>query len=248
MAVMYFFPDYDTLTREVPSMKAFTSMTFICCILVLSGCAGRSTGDPALKLKWASEDFSSKDNPVEAEKLIRDAIDIYELKRNHLGLAEAYRQYGLFFRSNAVSKFEEHYQRNGFLDEKVRFKDRYAKAIEYFNRAKDIYSDFGRYDDLSELYISLAKTYDITNRREEACEAFSKSIESFSRFKSVNKETQEQNALEIANYTEYVGLMRKQAGCPDIPPPPPPPPAPKAAPTSPYAPSLDSAPSTTPAQ
>ena len=221
-------------------MKLMKLYAAVCCLAALAGCAsmfGRSSSDPAVKLQWASELFSSKDDPIQAEKLIRDAIDLYELQRNHLGLAEAYRQYGLFFRSNAVTKFEEHYTVNGFLDEKARYKDRYNKAIEYFNKSKNLYADYGKNDDLSELYISLAKTYDLMGRQDEACNAFSKSIESFARFKSENKESQEQNDLQIANYIEYVGLMKKQAGCPEIVPPPPPPPAPKPAPTSPYAPS-----------
>ena len=235
-------------------MKVFAAF---CCLAALVGCAamfGRSTGDPAVKLQWASELFSSKDDPVQAEKLIREAIDMYELKRDHLGLAEAYRQYGLFFRSNAVTKFESYYKVNGFLDEKVKFKDRYSKAIEYFNKSKDLYENYGHYDVLSNLYISLAKTYDIMNRQDEACEAFTKSVASFTRFKTANQEAQEQRALEIANYMEYVGLMKKQAGCPDIPPPPPPPPTPKPAPTSPYAPSeqpsqpVPQAPATPPSQ
>ena len=223
-------------------MKLFAYASLLCCIVAFSGCAARSTSDPALKLKWASEDFSSKDNPVEAEKLIREAIDIYELKRNQLGLAEAYRQYGLFYRSNAVSKYEEHYQRNGFLDEKVRFKDRYAKAIEYFNKSKDIYASYGHYDILSNIYISLAKTYDIMNRQDEACEAFSKSIESFRRIKMENQEAQEQRSQEISSYMEYVDLMKKQAGCPETPSAEILKPAPKPVPTSPYAPPLEQAP------
>ena len=220
-------------------MRRMTNALAFCCVAALTGCAalfGPSTDDPAVKLKWASELFSSKEEPIEAEELIRDAIDSYEMKRDHLGLAEAYRQYGLFFRSNAVSKFEDYYQKEGFLDEKVLFKDRYKKAIEYFNKSKDLFADYGKYDVLSNLYISLAKTYDIMEKREEACEAFTKSVESFARFRNENKEEQEQRALEIANYMEYVGVMKKQAGCPETPPPPPPPPTPKPAPTSPYAP------------
>lgn len=221
-------------------MRGTMNALALCCVVTLTGCAalfGPSTDDPAVKLRWASELFSSKDEPVDAEELIRDAIDSYELKRDHLGLAEAYRQYGLFFRSNAVSKFEDYYQREGFLDEKVIFKDRYKKAIEYFNKSKDLFADYGKFDVLSELYVSLAKTYDIMEKRDEACEAFTKSIDSFTRFKHENKEVQEQNTLEIANYMEYVNIMKRQAGCPEIIPPPPPPPAPKPAPTSPYAPS-----------
>jgi hypothetical protein len=113
-------------------MKVLKSLTVLCCLVAVAGCAaifGRSTDDPAIKLKWASELFSSKDDPVRAEELIRDALEIYRKDRNQLGMAEAYRQYGLFLRSNAVSRFAEYYKEEA--DKTVTFKTRYEKAIDY---------------------------------------------------------------------------------------------------------------------
>jgi len=231
-------------------MKGIKYAGVVCCLAALAGCttmAGRSTKDPGEKLQRAAEDISTKYEPVEAERLIREAINAYGKKNDQLGLAEAYRQYGLFFRSNAVNTAEDYYQENGFLDKTVRFSDRYEKAIDYFNLSKDLFSALSRYDALSGLYVSLAKTYDLTNRRDEACNAFYKSLESFALFKLNNPEVDERRSEEITDYMDYVESMKQQAGCPEtvVPAVPSQPTEPSlSAPTSPYAPQTESAPTT----
>ena len=199
-------------------MKMIKWLAALGCVITLAGCAvifGRSTDDPAVKLQWASELFSSKDEPVEAEKLLHEAEEMYEEKSDQLGLAETYREYGLFYRSNAVTKFKKHYREDeGFLDRTVKFDKRYDKAVEYFNRSKDIYSDYGRIDKLADIYISLAKTYDMMDKQKEACDAFTQGLEKFAAYKQASPEAEELRSEELANYEEYIGIMKKQSGCP----------------------------------
>lgn len=223
-------------------MTAMRWWAAVCCLAALAGCAsvfGRSTKDPAVMLAWASEAFSSKDDPVAAEDLLQEALQVYRKKMDRLGQAEAFRQYGLFLRSNAVSKFKDHYNTIGFLDESVRFPNRYEKSLEYFTKSRAIFADYNHYEVISAIDISMAKTNDMIGRRDEACAAFSRGIDSYTRFKKETQEDEEQRSLEIANYREYVELMRKQAGCPDapaVPPAAPPKPAPKPVPSSSYTP------------
>jgi hypothetical protein len=86
-------------------------MKYIVMLLVATdtaGCAalfGPSTNDPAVHLKWASENFNSLDRPVKAEEQLWGVIETYKKERNQLCLAEAYRQSALFLRSNRVDKF-----------------------------------------------------------------------------------------------------------------------------------------------
>ena len=171
--------------------------------------------------------MSRKNEPARAEDLIRKALEISAKRMDRPGLAEAHRQYGLFFRSHAVNMAAEHYREEGFLDTTVRFEDRYAKAIEHFNASRDLFETLGRYDALASVYVSLAKTYDLTNRQNEACQAFNKSLESFARYKMMNQKLDEHRSEEIARYIDYVDAMKTQSGCPDatvpiISPPPPP--------------------------
>ena len=225
----------------------------VLCLAALAGCAsifGRSTKDPAVMLEWSSEEFNSKDNPVAAEELLQEALQVYRKKMDRLGQAEAFRQYGLFLRSNAVGKFKDHYTTIGFLDESVRFSSRYEKSLEYFTKSRAIFADYNRFDVVSAIDVSMAKTYDIMNRMDEACAAFSRGIESYVRFKNEAQEVLEQRDLEIASYREYIDLMMRQAGCPESPAAPSVEPVKrtqKPVPTSPYAPPLEAAPSPAPA-
>lgn len=233
-------------------MTAMRWWAAVCCLAALAGCAsifGRSTKDPAVMLTWASEEFNSKDNPVAAEELLQEALQVYRKKMDRLGQAETYRQYGLFLRSTAVGKFRDHYNTIGFLDESVKFSNRYEKSLDYFTKSRAMFADYNKFDVISAIDISMAKTYDIMNRQDDACAAFSRSIESYVRFKNETQESLEQRDLEIGNYREYVDLMMKQAGCPESPAAPPVSPAKatlKPAPTSPYAPPLEPAPQAAP--
>ncbi|OGW34063.1 MAG: hypothetical protein A2X58_13040 [Nitrospirae bacterium GWC2_56_14] len=198
-------------------MSLMRSLIAVCCVATLVGCATLQSKpeDPSGKLREAVELFSRKDEPVEAEELLHDVVEVYEKNQDDLGLAEAYRQFGLFYRSNAVNKFEEYYLKEGFLDKTVKFSARYEKAIEYFNKARDIYAADRQYAVLSNLQLSIAKTYDLMNQHENACAAFDQGLENHLAFKkSADPETLELRADEIANYEQYMGAMKKQAGCP----------------------------------
>jgi len=192
------------------------SLIALCCIVVLAGCAvksGRTTSIGAEKLKKASQLFSSKDEPVEAEEMIRDVIALYEQDKNQIGLAEAYRQYGLFYRSNAVNKFAKYYKEKGFLDKTVKFAGRYEKSVEYFKKSMEIYTDYGNIEIMSNLYVSLGKTYDLMDKKDKACEAFNKGLENFATFKKGNPEAKELRSEELANYESYIDVIKKQVGC-----------------------------------
>jgi tetratricopeptide (TPR) repeat protein len=199
-------------------MNLMKSLLVIGCLTTLVGCATlfrSAPEDPSEQLRAATELFSSKDEPIEAEELLRDVVEVYEKNQDQLGLAEAYRQFGLFYRSNAVKKFEKYYLEEGFLDKTVKFSTRYDKAIEYFNKAKDIFAADKQYAVLSSLQLSLAKTYDLMNQHENACTAFDQSLENHHAFKrSAAPDALELRAEELANYEEYLGLMKKQVGCP----------------------------------
>ncbi len=199
-------------------MTLMKFLIVLCCLAMPLGCATLLTNtpeDPSGKLREAAELFNSKDQPVEAEKLLHDAVEICLKNQDDPGLAEAYRQFGLFYRSNAVSKFERYYLTKGFLDKTVKFANRYEKAIEYFKKAKDLFAANKQYFVLSNLHLSIAKTYDLMNQRENACTAFDQGLENHLAYKRLAAPDElEFHAEELANYEQYIGLMKKQAGCP----------------------------------
>jgi len=206
-------PEHGSRQREGNAMKSFHVLIILCCIPLLASCAARSTTDPAVKLSWAAEEFNRKEDPIAAEELLQDALQIYRKQMDRLGLAETYRQYGLFLRSHSVTKFKEHYQRAGFLDETVRFNTRYEKALEYFNKSKDIFAEQQQPGPLSNVYLSMAKTYALMNKVPESCENLAKGRASYASVKKVKSEFREVGTDEAANVDAYITLMQKQMGC-----------------------------------
>ena len=194
-------------------MKSAYVMIMTVCIALLAGCAARSTTDPALKLTWAAEEFSRNEDPLAAEELLQGSLEIYRKQMNQLGLAETYRQYGLFLRSHAVTKFKDHYQQYGFLDESVRFNNRYEKALEYFNKSKDIFAAKNLAGPLTNVYLSMAKTYALMDMAPESCESLEKGRKSYAKVKGTKSETREVGIDDDANYEAYMNVMYTQWGC-----------------------------------
>jgi tripartite-type tricarboxylate transporter receptor subunit TctC len=186
-------------------------------VATFSGCAGFgvvATSDPAAKLRDAGDLFDRQDRPLIAERLIREAIDIYQSNNDQLGLAEAYRTYGFFFRSPSIEgKWNKFYRENGFLDKSAAFQTRYEKSIEYFEKARTIFAASNRFDALTNVDLNMGFTYVAMGNRPAACQAFDRSVES-------NRENLRQNPTArpalpkgFSSYDDYVTNRKKQYGC-----------------------------------
>jgi len=194
-------------------MKKANVTIMLLCIVLLAGCAARSTSDPALKLTWAAEEYNYKENPIAAEELLQESLEIYRKQMNQLGLAETYRQYGLFLRSHAVTKNKEHYKQFGFLDESVRFNNRYEKALEYLNKSKEIFVSKNMPKPLTDIYLSMAKTYALMDMTTESCDNLEKGKQSYAKMKGKRGDTREIGVDDDANYEAYMNVMYTSWGC-----------------------------------
>lgn len=88
--------------------KAFVSALALG--IIFSGCAAigvPATNDPDKKIGYAYSYSIGSKGRCRRSALIREAIAIHQEKNNDLGLAEAYRAYGFFFRSAAVKKWHQ---------------------------------------------------------------------------------------------------------------------------------------------
>jgi len=118
----------------------------ICCTvaLLLSGCAGfgvTSSSDPLQKLNDAAVPFKERDRPLIAEKLIFEAIEIYEEQNDSHGLGSSHREYAeLLISSSVEGSWSNHYRKNGFLDKSVTYDNRKEKADQYLEDALKFYS------------------------------------------------------------------------------------------------------------
>jgi tetratricopeptide (TPR) repeat protein len=125
----------------------------------------------------------SQGRPLPAERLIYEAIEIYQKQIDSRGLGHAYREYGDFLLSNAVSKSEKYYRENGFRDESVTFENRFAKSKEYFTKALENYQaaemqlrKSEKFDELTNLYFNMGWSYYRLGDRNNSCEYYDKSL------------------------------------------------------------------------
>ena len=128
-------------------MRRISSWFGLGVLVLLFGCAGTAVEpnvDPLTKLNDAELLFRQQDQPVLAEKLIRQAIEIYAERRDAHGLGNAYREYADFLRSDSLSgKWEAYYREHGFQDRSVTYENRMAKSSEYYAKALRYYSRAG---------------------------------------------------------------------------------------------------------
>jgi tetratricopeptide (TPR) repeat protein len=183
---------------------------------VLAGCASVgsvATSDSAAMLREATDQFERRDNPQTAEKLIREAMERYQTNNDQLGLANAYRTYGFFFRSAAVEgKWAGHYRENGFLDKSANFDTRYEQSIAYFEKARIIFAKYERFDALTTVNLNIGFTYEAMGYQGAACEAFDRSMQS-------NRETLQPSQAKVilpqgvSTYEEFLAPHLQRAGC-----------------------------------
>jgi tetratricopeptide (TPR) repeat protein len=170
--------------------------------------------DLAAQLQTAERLYEEQGDALNAETLIQDTMEAYRAKSDQLGLAESYRAYAFFLRSDVIEgKWSEHYKSAGFLDPSVTFATRYENSIDYLEKARAIFSTYGRYDALTNINLNIGFTYEVLGNPDAACRAFENSIGS-------NREGLERHAkLQItlpkgyATYEDFLAPHRKRVGC-----------------------------------
>lgn len=187
-------------------------------LLFLAACSAvgvPATSDPARKVQQAAVLYDQQDRPLPAERLLREAIQIYSANGDQAGLAEAYRQYGFFFRSQAVENWAHIYVPHGFLDKSATFETRYAKSIEYFQRTANIFSALGPdYDAaLSNVYFNMGTTYHLAGNDGDACSMLEKSRETNRRAHQAHPERQTVLPEGISSFDELIDKTESQIHC-----------------------------------
>jgi len=190
--------------------------------LLLGGCAGTAVKpnvDPLTKLNDAEILFRQQDQPVLAEKLIRQAMDIYAERGDAHGSGNAYREYADLLRSGAVAgKWAEYYRQRGFQDRSVTYENRMAKSSEYYTKALDYYSraeaqlrEERKFGALTNVYFNMATSYYQLQDKQKACEYFDRTVDAYKENLRLNP-----NARPYSPTGSVPGLvdsLKRQAGC-----------------------------------
>jgi tetratricopeptide (TPR) repeat protein len=192
-------------------------MSLLAASLTLAACAAvgvPATSDPAQTLRNASALFDQQDRPFPAERMIREALQRYQANGDQLGIAEAYRTYAFFFRSPSVGgKGSDFYRKNGFLDPSATFDTRYAKSVEYFERARQIFVAHHRLDALTNVDLNLGFTHELMGDRQAACQAFNRSLQDNTEHLRQRPDARIELPRGFATYEDFVATHKKRLGC-----------------------------------
>lgn len=194
----------------------FKLIVFSMCAAILFGCAAAMvpvSSDPKTKLGWATALLEEQDRPLPAERLIREAIEIYQTQNDELGLAEGYRKYGVFFRSASVKRYEDVYRKEGFLDKTTTFDQRLDKSIEYFDKSRELFEKLHVYDKVSNVDLNLAWVYEEKGDRKLACQALDSSLAKNAQFMAANPEAKIMFAGKYKTFDEVIADEKKQTKC-----------------------------------
>jgi len=204
-------------------VRPLTQLLVLYGLVLLTGCAGVgivATGDPLAKLNDAEDLFMRQSRPLPAERLIREAMAIYEQRGDQHGLANANREYGDLLRSPAVIKWEKVYRRDGFQDKTVTFDNRlekasefYRKAITYYERAEQQHQQAGKFDALTNVYFNAAWSHLQVGEREKACGYYDKTVQAYDENIRRNPGAKPHIPPGSGSFAEFIGAAKRRAGC-----------------------------------
>ncbi|UTP72335.1 hypothetical protein NLG07_10135 [Alteromonas sp. LMIT006] len=184
----------------------------------LLGCAAALvpyTSDPKQKISDAYWLFDQNERPLPAEKLIIEAIDIYQTENDRVGLAEAYKAYAIFLRSSSVELYLSRYIENGFNNSTIKYEDRFDASIKFLDKSAMIYEELERYDDLTNIYLHRGYTYIANDQVFLACASFNKSLEMNKKFIALKPDAK--IVLDVfSSYEEYIDNVKQRAKCDSV--------------------------------
>jgi len=182
-------------------------------LIFVAGCAAIGvplTSNPETKIRYAYSLMHEQDRPLPAEPLIWESIDIYKKKGDNYGLAQAFRAYGYFLISNAVSHLGSH----DFKDKTVTLENKQEKAIEYWKKAIELFMTVNSYDGVSNMYCEIGRIYHLFyNDKDKACDFFLKSLEAHRKFAKDNPGQGIVLPEGFHSYEEYIQKAKEEAGC-----------------------------------
>lgn len=205
-------------------LKKLTKLLLPLLLAGLTGCAAVgvvATSNPATKLNDAADLTFRQDRPLPAERLIFEAIQIYQADGNNQGLGWAYRSYAELLSSNAIVSGKESklYREGNFRDKSITFNNRlekaneyYLMAIEYFKKAEAPLIKEDKYDALTNLYFNIATSYINLKDKDKGCAYYDKALDAYSENIKLNP-----TAIPYSpagTVSQRISSLKENAGCP----------------------------------
>ncbi len=180
-------------------------------LMMLSACSGVgvvATSDPNKKLAQAQE-MQSSGRIAKARQLMNEAAELFAAQKNQEGVAEAYRRTAFLIRiygDGTILGQENTGERK--LD--VTTAD---KSNAYFERARVIQQELGDYALVSHLEYNIGVNYALSNRTQEACSTFDRSLTAYRAEKKRRPEHDPELPPGIVNFEAFIDQARLEAGC-----------------------------------
>jgi tetratricopeptide (TPR) repeat protein len=224
------FEDCTDIRRNVsfrltahPKESHMRLLAIACSTFLLSACAGVGivvTSDPLEKLNDAEDLFVRQHRPLPAERLIREAMSIYQERDDAHGMGHANREYADLLTSPAIAKWEYVYRRDGFQDKSITFDNRFQKAsefyrnaIQYYEKAQKQHAQSGKYDKLTNLYFNLAWTHYRVDELDKACSYYDQAAKAYNENVRLNPTAQPYLPRGSGSFEEFIGGQKRRVGC-----------------------------------
>lgn len=166
-------------------MVHFNLLIIFLSSLLLLGCSSAGvihSNDPSVKISQAYQ-LKSQSRPIPAQKLLQEALVIYQAENNKQGEARAYLGLGDLYKSQS-------YQSQADIFKKWNEYQSYADAASYYLKAGNIYEEKLDYWSLSRTYSAAGDAHILDGRVKESCELYVKVGEIFNVHKSTFTESQ----------------------------------------------------------
>jgi len=189
---------------------------------LLAGCAGVgvfASSDPHTKLNDAEYLFMQEDRPLIAERLIREAMVIYQEQDDPHGLGHAHREYAdLLLSPSVTGKWQKYYREHGFQDRSVTFENRrekaseyYSKALEYYARAESKLRKANRFDALTNVYFNMGWSAYRLDDRAKSCAFYEKALEAYN--ETIKRNPDAKPYPPTGSVPGLIESQKKRVGC-----------------------------------
>jgi tetratricopeptide (TPR) repeat protein len=212
----------DVIRLKRVAMRAVRLFSVLSVLFFLAGCAGVgvvASSDPLTKLNDAEYLFMHEDRPLIAERLIREAIVIYQEQDDPQGLGNAHREYAdLLLSPSVTGKWQKFYRENGFQDKSITFETREAKASEYYTKALEYYAraelklrEANRFDSLTNVYFNMGWSAYRLDDRAKSCAFYDKALEAYT--ENIKHNPDAKPYSPTGSVPKLIEAQKKRVGC-----------------------------------
>src|SRR5258708_6287337 len=141
-------------------MKSGRLYLALAVMVAMSGCEGVGVGassDPLVKFDQARE-LERQGRFFMAQRVLLQAVEISEKRRDEWGIAESYRQLGFFYRA-PIPPNSHGLLPDDFAETTDGVENRYLRSNEYFRKSAELYEKIGDNAAVSNLDFVMAQNY-----------------------------------------------------------------------------------------